>query len=598
MVQQWNPQSMKGLCPFHKESHPSFSFDRKDYTARCFSCGQTTDTIQALMDGEGLTFTQAAKKLFELAEIDVLWEKTYQDKAYRYPHEEGELTQDVIDYAAKRKISEATLRKCGVQSDGNGNTVFPYRDDNDVLLTVKYRPAHRITKGSGESKTWAQKGADTSQVLFNMNRCSPDYPLVICEGEFDCLAVYEAGYHNVVSIPSGATGLQFIDRCFDWLSQFEELILAGDNDEPGQKFNQQATTRLGAWRCKTVVFPDGRNDCNEVLYYDGKEALMSLIRDAHETPIPSVVDIMTVKAADLALMDGIETGIAPLDAALGKIYYSTITLVSGKAASGKSSLISSIICHCMDEGNVVFLYSAELNAATNRSWLDYIFAGPRHVLSSMSSKGTPFYRVESDVSDKISTHYGGKCFLYKDGASPNIDDLIRTSEDVVRRYDCKLLVFDNLMTITSGDEEELVSQKNIMTKLTAFAVKYNVAVILVLHLRKEAAGTTVTLDSLSGTAKLGNLAHRSITLERIRPDDKATPDALKNMDLKISILKDRMRGKTDVIGVWYDEMSRRFYTSPEELDYQYSWDKQHYDKPLVWPHDDNEEVFGKIERGA
>ena len=207
-VQQWDRRSMKGLCPWHSERNPSYSYNKKDYTARCFSCGRSADTIQALMDGYDLTFTQAAKKLFELAEIDVVWGNNYKDKSYRYPHEECELSQDVIDYMALRGISEDTLRKCGVQSDGNGNIAFQYWDENDELLMVKYRPAHKLE--DGENKCWAQKGADTSPILFNMSRCNPDSSLLICEGEGDCLAAYEAGWHCVVSIPFGANSMTFM----------------------------------------------------------------------------------------------------------------------------------------------------------------------------------------------------------------------------------------------------------------------------------------------------------------------------------------------------------------------------------------------------
>lgn len=615
-VQQWNNKTMKGLCPWHSERNPSYSYNKKDYTARCFSCGRSADAVQALMDGYDLTFTQAVKKLFELAEMDVLWDKTQKDRAYRYPHEEMELTQDVIDYMAMREISEETLRKCGIQSDGNGNIAFPYRDENDQLLTMKYRPAHKINKADKDRKCWAQKDADTTPVLFNMNRCNPEYPLVVCEGEIDCLSVYEAGYHNVVSIPFGASSMTFIDHCYNWLDQFSEIILAGDGDEAGTKFNREAATRLGAWRCKILEIPNhgfsktanreiAIKDCNEILFCYGKDFLVDLIRNAHETPIRSVVDIMDVQPVDLQSLDGIKTGLAPLDKMLGKLYYGTVTLVSGKAASGKSSLVSTILCNAMDSGVNSWIYSGELNEQTNRNWIDYIFAGPRNVESSDAPDGSQFYRIKEGVSGEISRFYRGRCFIYKDGQTSDIDALLQSAEDVVRRYNCKILVLDNLMTITDSNDEELASQKNIMVKAVSFATKYNVAILLVCHLRKVAKGQQITLDDISGTAKLGNLCHRNITLARITQEEKngtaensQTPQELRQYDVQISCSKDRMRGRVGSVGVWFDEASRRFYSSPAELDRKYAWDKKKYEKDLPWPHGDCEEVIGPKQGGA
>lgn len=612
-IAQWNPNKLNGLCPFHNEVHPSFSYNRKDHSAHCFSCGESTDVIRALMDSHNLSFVDAAKKLFEIAEMDVLWDKVQVDRKYRYPHEEGELTQDVVDYMALRGISEKTLRDCGIQSDGKGDMAFPYRDENGTLLTMKYRPARKVDKSKGERKHWAQADADTTPILFNMNRCNPDYPLVCTEGEIDCLAVYEAGYHNVVSIPNGAQSMQFLSVCYDWLDQFKEIILAGDADEAGQKFNKEATTRLGSWRCKTLEIPEkythyieglGRNtkDINEVLYYFGKDAVIDMIHNASETPIASVIDIMDVRPVDLKELDGITTGIKPLDKMLGKLYYGTVTLVSGKAASGKSSLVSTILCNAMDTGINSWIYSGELNEQTNRNWIDYIFAGPRNVESSTAIDGSKFYQIKPGVSNKISKAYKGRCFIYKDGQTSDIDALLESAENVIRRYDCKVLVLDNLMTIMDSNDEELASQKNIMVKTVAFATKYNVAILLVCHLRKVAKGQQITLDDISGTAKLGNLCHRNITLARITEEEKNgeaeyshTPKELLKYDVQISCSKDRMRGRVGSIGVWFDDGSRRFYSSPEEYDRKYSWDKTQYTTKLEWPHENPDDVIGRIE---
>ena len=48
-------------CPFHIDKTPSF-YIKKNF-GHCFSCGKTVDTIQFLIEVEGLSFIQAVKNL-------------------------------------------------------------------------------------------------------------------------------------------------------------------------------------------------------------------------------------------------------------------------------------------------------------------------------------------------------------------------------------------------------------------------------------------------------------------------------------------------------------------------------------------------------
>lgn len=55
-----------GLCPFHSEETPSFTVFRKDsphHRFHCMGCGASGDTIQFVMDYEGLKFRDAVRRL-------------------------------------------------------------------------------------------------------------------------------------------------------------------------------------------------------------------------------------------------------------------------------------------------------------------------------------------------------------------------------------------------------------------------------------------------------------------------------------------------------------------------------------------------------
>src|SRR3990172_7051900 len=111
-----------------------------------------------------------------------------------------------------------------------------------------------------------------------MNFCKFDKPLIITEGECDALAVEEAGISNAVSVPSGAKDFTWIDNCWDWLNEFERIVLFGDADIPGEEMVKQICMKLGEERC--FIVEQKYKDANELLYREGKEAVKKAVEAA------------------------------------------------------------------------------------------------------------------------------------------------------------------------------------------------------------------------------------------------------------------------------------------------------------------------------
>lgn len=583
------------------------SFVLEDFilTGNCFGCGRNTDIIDAY-EHTGLTYLEALQKLFEEAKMTVpLGEKGVKTKyQYRYPKEEP-LNDKAKAYAylSQRGISKATADMVDIREDAHGNIVFNYYDTNDVLCLVKYRPSHKIDKASGEIKTWCQKGADTTPLLFNMNRINTTSPLLICEGEIDCMAAIESGFTNAVSVPLGANNYGWIEENFDWLEQFDSIIICSDNDEAGIKMQKECIFRLGSWRTKFIDIPlfhhdeaKDKNipmkDLNHVLYYEGKEAVLNLIKNAHEQEVPSVINVSDVEDIDLDEMDGITTGIKCLDVEIMKLFYGTLTIVSGLPGAGKTSFLSQLMCQSLQQDKPVWMFSRELPCWMQKSWLNYIMAGNHHIREYYDNNGAAYYKVTPAAKELINAAYNKKWFLYRDDWSNKLEDILSSMEDSVRKYGAKLLILDNLMTIDIGANEdgELMKQTECITQLIKFAMKYSVAVVLVAHPRKMPRGEDVGIYDISGTSNIINLAHRTIGLRRIDQEKEKS-----NFNVCLTVIKDRMRGKAGKkINLYYDIPSRRFYTSEEEYGFQYSWDKEKHAK-LPYPHQEEYEVYGNVQ---
>lgn len=600
-ITDFDEKNMKCCCPFHQEDHASFIYNKKAFNFRCFgSCGRSYDILDVFMY-KGATYAEACRKLFELAEMPYsfgeLGVKT--KRHYRYPHEVPCTDKSkVYAYFEQRKISRETLDALDVRQDSEGNAVFNYYDTNDVLTMVKYKPSHKVQHG--QAKCWCQQNSDTAPLLFNMNRINVNSPLLICEGEPDCLSAIEAGFKNAVSVPLGSSNLHWIDENLEWLDQFDSIIICADNDDAGVKMQKECVPRLGSWRTKVVDIPaipignTGRvtKDLNEILYVCGKDKVLELILDAKDSPVPSVVDLSDVEPTEYEDVDGVTTGLKAIDDELMRLFFGTLTIVSGQPGSGKSSLLTQLACNSLDNDIGTWLFSGELPNGVEKSWFNYIFAGPRNITDAISRRGNPYKKISTTTLAEINKTYKGRWHIYRDDYDNILDKLIDSMTDTMRKHGARCLILDNFMCIaTETSEEELRSQTDTIKKLIEFAKKYQVAVILVCHPRKMDAGTNVGIYDIAGTSNIVNLAHRTIGLRRVTDAERENAAKysekrrqLLKYDVIVTIVKDRMFGRQNIdVGLYYDPASRRFFGDMDEYDRRFSWDKKEYKEPLPLP---------------
>ena len=596
-LKQFNESKKTALSPFREEDTPSFAYDSKRYRWRDFGGDRTVDIVDALIF-KGNTYLQAIKKLFEYAEMNINIETTYK-KDYNFPHDENSNKQPVIDYWGKRGISKDTLEYLDVGADEHGNTVFKFFNQDDALLMVKYRPSRTIQKG--EAKTWCQKGADTTNILFNMNRVDFSKPLLVVEGEGCCMSAIEAGFYNTVSIPLGCGNTIWLDECWEQLMQCPEIIISFDNDEPGIKARKNVIDRLGGAKCKYVeypkacekIMPDGTKkliktkDMNDVWQCTSSAFVLNMIANAKEVPIDTVVDLFSVEDTDIHDAEGVKTGIESIDNELIVFPFKSLTLLSGKSGSGKTSLIDQIILNSIDNNNKVFLFSLEMSSGTSANWMNLIAAGRRNSVVRETPNGKKFYAVTQEAKRKIAERYKDMIYSYKDDESNSVDKVFEAMEACVRRKNCRVCVIDNLMMLDlkSTEAEKNTAQTELINRLIRFAKEYNVAIFLVCHLRKSQGGFDAAgLDEIAGSSNIGNLAMRSITLKKIT--DKQKNDSkyeYANYSVVASISKDRFTGRVGIdFPLHYDTQSRRFFGNYVEFDKKYSFDANTYTDKLEY----------------
>ena len=595
-MEKYDERRRVGCCPnpSHQDDTPSCSYNPKSHSFHCFGCGATWDYVSAYMQTKQSDFISACESLFELAGIQYdFTEKGVKShgRDYEYPkpvYAEDKLT--VYDYWHTRGIETNTIDYLDIQQDKRGNTLFQYYDLNGVLVDVKVRPSRRVPQG--ETKIWHLTKGPKVNVLFNMNKINPDLPLIITQGEGDCAAAVECGFTNTVSINGGDQNTHWIGECWDWLQQFSEIILVHDNDDSGRKACKEIATRLGEYRVKIVDLPptapynDGFvviKDLNDLLVAVGKEAVIGAIKNAKDTEIPTIIDYTEVRKFDMSDVDGFRTQLADLDDALMKFYMGSTTILTGAPGSGKTSLLSTLICQSVEQEYPVFVYSGELSNPALKSWLDFCYAGRFGVEQYENAGGKGhYYKVTRDAFDKINDTYKGQIFFYKDSFDQKVSRLMQTAENVVRKHGVKTLIFDNMTSVDleNTDENKWSKQEEFIRDIIAFSTKWNVCCLVVLHPKKMDANRRMSLYDLGGVSASINLSHRVLSLYRVPKKDRES----EGCDVIIDVLKDRFgSGGGREVKLFYDTPSRRFYDTTEKLRLQYKWDTvDHSRQALPW----------------
>ncbi len=591
-IHKWDSRNLKGCCPYHKEDTPSFIWNKKDHYFKCFGCGITVDIIDYYQQS-GLDFIGAVKQLFtetntifdfaEMERCKSIPKFNKENRPYNYPEPESNADISKAEkYLALRKISRETLDYAGIKQDKQGNIAFEYRDQYGTLMMVKYRPARKIKHG--ENKTWCQKDKDTAPVLYGMEKIDITKPLLICEGEIDRLATIESGFYNAVSVPFGANNYQWIEYNWEWLEQFEKIIVWSDADEPGEKMRKEVVPRLGEYRC--YIVQGEHKDINEQLYKEGKANVLKLIAKARDVPISNVVDMAEVADFDINTIEKIKSGINGLDKYISGFVLGSVNVVTGINGSGKSTFINQVcVCEAVNQGYKTFIFSGELTKPQLRNWIEFPMAGPRHIKTVDNGHNEPIgYYIPKDIKNRMREWYRGKVYFYDNDMDTTATTVLKKMEELARKHGVKNFVIDNLMMIDleCNEYERYTKQRDFVKDLIKFARKFNCVIHLVAHPRKTETIQRLSKLDVAGSGDITNLAHYVISIHRVSPKEKEPVRNKKGelidpgceFDCIIDLFKNRPLGHQDKsVGVYYDMASKRFYGKSDDIgaDKDYGW---------------------------
>lgn len=257
-------------CRFHKDGNPSFTVSPEKGLYHCFGCGAGGDSIDLVMRLEGLTFPEAKQRLAAMFGFDggpgieaPPRRRLAPPKApEKPPSEPSGLPREDAERVVKEAVAAlwgpegrealAYLRDKRFLSDGTirrallgfvQNLAIPKRDGNGVLIVsgvaIPWFGADgrlakiQIRKLGNVRIRYAQAFADRP-ALFAPFGVRPG-PVVIAEGEFDCLLLGQELGDRAAVVTLGSAGGKPSREARRALRAASRLLLATDGDSAGRK---------------------------------------------------------------------------------------------------------------------------------------------------------------------------------------------------------------------------------------------------------------------------------------------------------------------------------------------------------------------------
>ena len=265
------------ICGKEKEN-PDFTINIKTQKYYCFATGKG-GTLEQLKKEYNFDITNIEK--IDPQELEEREQKPIKNFNEFFINSQKDFNNEWLEYLKNRGITNINNINKVCRMGKNNLMMLPLTDGQNIVA-IKYR--------SIDKKISSEKGSSTDYFLNWQNMTGTNY-IVIVEGEIDLLSALETGHNNVVSLPFGATNIKCVKHQKEWLSKFEKIIIATDNDKAGRESKEKIINELKEIFPKIYDVDLGEyKDFNEVLQAEGKEKLKEIM-ESHKkikdiSPLP------------------------------------------------------------------------------------------------------------------------------------------------------------------------------------------------------------------------------------------------------------------------------------------------------------------------
>lgn len=556
-----------------------------DGSSHCFSCSKTVPSKEFLEENQDQDKPWYNKylpkqgnevKSFSTKEIEMTVEVKNQKPAIT--EEETKVIKEFTSVAGNnfRSIRDDTYKAFGVRHGYDENTgevieqYYPVTQEGQ-LTGWKIREVPKNFRSKGRT------GADCDLFMaFKFNR-GGKY-VIITEGELCALSAYQMlkDYNTkrgsdfeiaVVSPTTGANSHKQIANNYKFLDQFDNIILAMDNDKAGQDAAEKIIP----------VLPKGKVKIMSLRFKDHNEYLekckeKEYINDFYSAKTYTPAGVVGSSQLYERLLESVQTKKIPLpsfmsklDEMLNSIELGTIGIIAAGSGAAKTTVANELIYYWLfNSPYKVGVVSLELTCG---QYAQAMLS--RHIENKISNIRDPEEKVKFLTQDRIKekadelfkTPEGHDRFMVIDERDGSIEVLQDKIEEMVISCGVRVVILDPISDLFDG--LPLEAQANLMKWQKSIVKNYNVTFVNIAHIRKGSSnkesastGAFVPEEAVIGASQQVKSASWVVMLQR---DKYHESDIIRNCT-HIMLTKNRSNGVTGKAGsMYYCNQTHRLY---------------------------------------
>lgn len=432
--------------------------------------------------------TKLSERISSLREqVGANYERPSPDKLKLFREE---LTKNEIAMAyleATRGLTKETIDHFQLGYDPDRDAIAIPVFKRGELINIKYRFLNPVKiKYSGErnAESWIYNEEGIKNGIAKGS-------IIIVEGEFDLMSIWQSGSINVVS-PSA--GKEAFGVWIEYLDSIPKIYIAYDNDAPGKDASIRLAERLGTDKCFEILYPEGIKDANEFFKSHTKEDFRALPKNArpyYTHQFKGLGDVIR------GMMENKEVLLTLNHLPKVKMEKDWLVVISGVSNVGKTAYVLNLVDELTIRGipTLVMPFERGVESVGGR-FLQVKFNKDTHEMTHQSKQ---------EWADMIDKCVDAPVYF----AVPSIKDVIPTIAKSKRIFDTKVVVIDHidyLIRNISGNKEAAIG--DMLKDLKKVAIEHGIIMLVVSHLKKlDNAGGWKTprkpcLDDLKGSSSL------------------------------------------------------------------------------------------------
>lgn len=452
------------------------------------------------------------------------------------------MSDTAMDWLQARGLDVELADRMGIASvkrDGGDCMVLPFLRSGEPVRR-KYR---RLVPVDGRPNWSADKGG--MRIAYNEDCLRDDslinQPLIITEGEWDCIAAIQAGFPRTISVPDGApppgerskddleagSKYAWLDAILPFLTKErvpEGIIIAADGDENGAAMLQDLSVLLGRARCKFLTYPKagkdrGRERCkdlNEVLEDYGAKGVVGTINRAEWLRVDGVYRMSELPPLAPMVIYEIRHRLFGENF---KVRLGDFSVWTGTPGFGKTTAVTDVYNGVAQDHDIRIGWASfeqEPQRDHKRALRSWFCGQPEHTLDQHQLAAADAWIDRQHV------------FLVpREDEDASFEWLVEKMEVAAVRFGVKIFVIDPWNEIEHARERDETETEYIgraIRHLKRFAKAFRVHIAVVAHPTKsvkDADGNykMPTLYDISGSSNWYNKADLGVIIHRTNEDD-------------------------------------------------------------------------------